>query len=91
MFLHIGNNQIIQTENIIGIFNVDSIKQTKEYIRLKESLEKDNKLFFNCEENEIKTFILTKENGDEKGYFSNISSFTIAKRNKIRKEKSTKY
>lgn len=88
MFLHIGNNRILEVKDIIGIFNLESIENTKEYQKIKESLQDKRCIEKEDTMSKNKTFILTKEKGQEKGYFSNISSFTIAKRNKIEKQKT---
>lgn len=81
MFLYIGDNKILDSKEIIGIFNLQTIEKTEEYQKIKNKLEEKHSLEKQNKKN--KTMILTQEKGQEKGYFSNISSFTIAKRNKI--------
>lgn len=72
MYLHIGNNNILQTKNIIGIFDLDSIKNSTESRKLLEPLKGQY-------QNE-KTLILTAKGKETKEYFSNISSLTMQKR-----------
>ena len=68
MFLHIGENNLIKSKDIIGIFDINSLKCSSEN---KEFLDKiDNDI------NEKKTVIIA-----EKGnYLSNILVSTMAKR-----------
>lgn len=80
MFLHIGNNIIVETKKIIGIYNIESIKQTKEYIRMIEDLKEKRLLENNKDLDEKKSIIITKEKNGIKGYYSKISSVTLAKR-----------
>ena len=80
MFLHIGNNLIIETNKIIGIYNIESIEKTKEYKRLIEELKEKRLLENNKNLEEKKSIIITKEKNGIKGYYSNISSTTLAKR-----------
>ena len=39
MYLHIGKDLIIKNHDIIGIFNIDYIKNTKEYKSMYKDLE----------------------------------------------------
>lgn len=65
MFLHIGENQIVKSKDIVGVFNVNILKNS----------DINNKILSKEEEKE-KTLIIT-ENGK---YFSNVSISTIRKR-----------
>ena len=79
MFVHIGNNIILKQEDIIGIFNIKSIKNTNEYIKIINNLKDNNKLI-KIENTEENTLIITEKNKIIKGYITNISSVTIEKR-----------
>ena len=79
MFLHIGNNEIIKKENIIGIFNLKTIKNTIEYKKIINNLKEKN-LLVNNENIEKNTLIITEEEKNIKGYITNISSTTLIKR-----------
>ena len=37
MFVHIGNNIILEEKDIIGIYNIESMKDSEEYKNLIES------------------------------------------------------
>ena len=79
MYLHIGKDFIINSKNIIAIFNIDYIKNTKEYKAMYKKLEEKNNLMIISDKKNM-SFILTKENNIEKAYITNIGVNTIAKR-----------
>lgn len=75
MYLHIGNNDMVLVRNVIGVFNLQHLKDRKENKKfLAQISEKDLK------EKENKTLVLTEENGLLKPYCTNISGMTIKKR-----------
>ncbi len=71
MFLHIGESQLIKWRDIIGIFNLDTLKDSEENTRFLRKIDDDIK--------DEKTLILTQDK-DVKIYLSNISTNTISKR-----------
>lgn len=79
MYLHICKNNIIKTENIIGIFDINTIKETREFKNMYLKLKEENQII-NISENIEKSFILVKENKKNKAYISNISVNTLEKR-----------
>ena len=79
MYLHIGKDIIINNEDIIGIFNIDYVKNTKEYKKMIECLKEKGDLI-NISDNQNKTVILTEKNALIKGYITNIGTTTIGKR-----------
>lgn len=79
MFVHIGNNRIINTKDIICIYNISSMKKTKEYENLVKELKEKNRII-DISNKEEKTLIITEEEKQMKGYISNISSVTLGKR-----------
>lgn len=79
MYLNIGKEYIIKSKDIIGIFNIDYIKNTKEFKSLCKSLEEQKNIIKATTEKE-KTFILVENNKNKKGYITNIGVNTIAKR-----------
>lgn len=82
MYLHIGKDVIIKNDTIIGIFDLEYIKNTQEYKKMYDEL-KEKGLIINIADDSKKTFILVEENGIRKGYITNISSSTIGKRKNI--------
>lgn len=81
MYIHIGKDLVIKEEDIIGIFNLDYIGNTKEYRKFKSNLE-EQKLLKIITPNLGKTFILTESQGKSKAYITNIGASTIGKRKK---------
>ncbi len=79
MYLYICKNNIIKTENIIGLFDINTIKKTKEFKELCIKLKNENQLI-NISNNIEKSFILIKENKKCKAYISNFSIETLEKR-----------
>ena len=73
MYLHIGNNDMVLVRNVIGVFDIEKIKESKHnkkfLLKIPEKELKDNK-----------TLVLTLENGLLKPYCTNFSVLTIKKR-----------
>jgi predicted transcriptional regulator len=81
MFLHLGQDTVILTDEIIGIFDLDTTtvsKTTRDYLT---KMEKSGKVI-NVSSDLPKSFILVrnKKTGDKKIYISPISTQTILKR-----------
>ena len=75
MYLHIGNNDMVLVRNVIGVFNLQQLKNRRENKKfLAQISEKELK------DKENKTLVLTEENGLLKPYCTNISGMTIRKR-----------
>lgn len=79
MFVHIGNNIVLDDKNIIGIYNIESMRDTEEYKNLIESLKRTNNLVSQAE-GEARSLIMTKDNDKILGYETSISTMAIAKR-----------
>lgn len=79
MYLHIGKDFVINNNSIIGIFNLNYIRNTREFKNLYDNIEKEGNIRKISEE-DSKSFILTEENKIIKGYVTNIGTNTIGKR-----------
>ncbi len=79
MYLHIGKDFVINNNTIIGIFNLNYIRNTREFKNLYDNIEKEGNIRKISEEDN-KSFILTEENKIIKGYVTNIGTNTIGKR-----------
>ena len=83
MFLHLGENTVISTENLIGIFDMDNTtvsKTTRDYLT---KMQKDKKIV-DVSYDIPKSFILcSKGKKNKKVYISQISSTTLLKRSEI--------
>ena len=72
MLLHIENEKIISSNDIIGIFDLSKLNENKE-----------NRNFtfrFNDEDKKKKTVIIVNEDGKIKEYFSDFTISTLEKR-----------
>ncbi len=79
MYLHIGKEKIIKTDEIVGIFDLDTAtisKSTRKYLTLAEK--KGDVV--NVTSELPKTFIVCNEKGKRRVYISQISSATLNKR-----------
>ena len=77
MYLNIGENNVIYVKDIIGIFNIEKIKDINKF------LEKDISKFYKKDKNVLynyKSIILTKREEKVYTYISNFSSVTLQKR-----------
>ncbi len=77
--IHIGKNVILKREEIIGIFDIESIKNTKEFNIILNTLNNAGRIK-DISEGEGKSIILYKENDNLCGVISNVSSNSIEKR-----------
>ena len=68
MYLHIGNDFVIDTKNIIGIFNIETTKKKE-----------NNKKISVCDEKEKSVILYQKEN-EIFEYVTNISTTTLLRR-----------
>ena len=79
MYLHLGENTVVRTDNIIGIFDMDTStisKWTKDYL----SNATKNKRVINVSMELPKSYVVCNENNEIKVYVSQISSQTLMKR-----------
>ncbi len=80
MFLHLGNDVLINTKNIIGIFDIEKSsisKHTKDYL---SNSEKMNRIV-NVSYELPKSFIVCLDDDfNETVYISQISTLTLKKR-----------
>ncbi len=80
MYVHAGNNRIIRTKNIIGIFDMDTATMTgttRDYLR---NAEKSGEMV-NIKEEIPKSFIVTvNDDGEDTVYVSQISTSALAGR-----------
>ena len=79
MYLHIGKDYIVKSKEIIAIFNIDYVKNTKEYKAMYNDLEESGNIV-KVSDSKAKAFILTENQGKRKAYITNIGVNTISKR-----------
>ncbi|MBQ3848134.1 MAG: DUF370 domain-containing protein [Clostridia bacterium] len=79
MFLHIGENESVLLESVIGIFDLETtttMQTTKDFIT---NAEKNGEILINSEVMP-KSFILTEEGGIDSLYVSSVNVATLRKR-----------
>ena len=79
MYLHIGKDVVIKSENIVAIFDIPSIEKKNSLENICKNLGISDKII-DVSENNKKSLIITNKNNETKGYISNISSITLGKR-----------
>ncbi len=80
MFLHLGADVVINKKYIIAIMDLETTsvsKITKEFLK---NSTKNNNVINISDEDLPKSYVITKENGENKVYVSPISSQTLNKR-----------
>ena len=82
MYLHIGNDFVLNEKDVIGIFDFDHISTSHVTMEYLKELEQDSRLISVSDELP-KSFVLSVREGMEIGYLSPLSSRTIQHRNTI--------
>ncbi len=85
MYLHLGNETVIKTDDIVGIFDLDTStvsKHTRDYLTLSEK----NRQVFTVSFELPKSFILCDDGKSKKIYICQLSSKTLQKRLLSRKD-----
>lgn len=80
MYLNIGENTVIDDEEMVGIFDLDKITVFKNNRNYLSNAEKKGKIK-SITEKLPKSFILCIENKNEKVYLSQLLPSTLLKRN----------
>lgn len=82
MYLHLGQDTIVMTNSIIGVFDLDNTtgsKRTREYLALAQQEGR----VVNVTAELPKSFIVCQENGRERVYLSQMSPATLFKRSTV--------
>jgi hypothetical protein len=86
MYLHIGNNKIIRTRDVIGIFDADTAtvsKTTRAYLSEKEK----SGALTSATDEVPRAFVLYGDKNNENICFSLLSAKTLVRRNEAENEK----
>ena len=89
MFIHLGNETIVNSKNIVGIFDIENTTTGKNTSKLLENATKEKRVV-NVSFEMPKSFIVTIENGKEIIYISQISVSTLKKRSSFFEKKEAK-
>ena len=85
MYLHLGQETVVKTEDIIGIFDMDTStvsKATRDYLSLAEKSGEVVTITYELP----KTFVVVskKKSKEKTVYISQLSSTTLEKRNRLK-------
>ena len=84
MYLHVGNDIILNTDEIIGVFDMENTTVSKNGRTFLKKAQTDG-VVINATDDLPKTYILTEHDGMKKVYISSISSQTLQKRYQLSK------
>ena len=79
MYLHLGKGTVINTDAIIGIFDLDITSQSHLTRKYLATAEKSGQVI-NAAEDIPKSFVVCKENGKSTVYLSQMASSTLLRR-----------
>ena len=76
MYLHLGQDTVITTETVIGIFDMDECTVSRDYLTAAEKKGRVVNVSFELP----KSFVVCEKNGKITVYISQLSSKTLIKR-----------
>ena len=79
MYVHIGKDNVINSDNILVILDIESLEKKKNLEEVLQNLKISDKIIDVSEGNK-KSLIIIQKNGTNFGYITNISTTTIGKR-----------
>ena len=79
MYVHIGKDVVINSDNIISILDIESLEKNKKLENILQNLKISDNII-DISDNNKKSLIILEKNNKIIGYITNISSSTIAKR-----------
>lgn len=81
MFLHLGNDAVVRTDEIVAVFDMDNTTISRQSRGFLAHAQKIGEIIDICDDLP-KSYIIANCNGRTKVYISSVSSRTIAKRAK---------
>lgn len=79
MFLHLGNDAVVNTKDIVAIFDMDNTTVSKNSRKFLAQAQKNGQVV-DTSEDLPKSYIVANTNGKTKVYISSVSSQTLLKR-----------
>ena len=76
MYLHLGQNTVVRTEEIIGVFDMDNSTVSKHTKLFLNKAQRENRVV-NVSMELPKSFILCERNGKQTVYISQIAPATL--------------
>lgn len=80
MYLHIGGDTALNTDEIIGLFDLDGASQGRGTLAYLQKREKDGLLASVREDIMPRSFVITENRGREIVYLSPVTTGTLVKR-----------
>ncbi len=80
MYIHVGQDVVVQDKDIVGVFDLDNAsvsKRTRDFLNKNEK----QKNVVNVSDDLPKTFIVCQKNAKTTVYLSQISSVTLRRKN----------
>lgn len=84
MYLHLGNDAVIRSDEIVAVFDMDNTTIARQSRDFLAQAQKKGMITDICDDLP-KSYIVTNSGGITKVYISSVSSRTIAKRAKSRR------
>ncbi|HIU47902.1 MAG TPA: DUF370 domain-containing protein [Candidatus Avimonoglobus intestinipullorum] len=81
MFLHLGNDAVVNTKDIVAIFDMDNTTVSKNSRKFLAQAQKNGQVV-DTSEDLPKSYIVANTNGKTKVYISSVSSQTLLKRSR---------
>lgn len=79
MYLHLGQDTVVRTTEILGVFDLDNTTVSKHSRDYLAKAQRENRVI-NVSMELPKSFIVCRKNGIEKVYISQISAATLLRR-----------
>lgn len=79
MYLHIGNNVVVNTNDVVGIFDVDNTTVSRQGKGFLPNAQKEGKIIYATEELP-QSFIITENKGNTLIYISSMSTQVLMRR-----------
>ena len=79
MYLHIGNNVVVNTRDVVGIFDVDNTTVSRQGKGFLPNAQKERKIIYATEELP-QSFIITENKGNTLIYISSMSTQVLMRR-----------
>ena len=79
MYLHLGQDTVVPTDSIVGIFDMDNTTSsaiTRQFLKNAT----DKKQIVNVSDELPKSFVICNENGGTRVYISQLAASTLLKR-----------
>ena len=79
MFIHVGKDTVINSKDIIGIFDIENTSSSKTTREFLVKMSKENKVIY-VNEDLPKSFIIAKKGDESIIYITSLANSTLKKR-----------